>query len=213
MTSTPQDIQLKDIPYIILGGTFCNLSLATFIGFIIRRKKHKFYMVLQMYPATAFLIEGMVIIAGFFFQEKVTDFAMLVDQGLSPLIVGVLGVFFLLIGGYQTYVVWVLHGIVPMYSRFKIFLLNGPFIIYGLRGILFFRFSLPVEMNFIKNFITLTMILHWLYLGLRILLVPIILPQIQKRMISGYPQVSKSDGIYSILLGSAAWLASLLILN
>jgi len=212
-TSCPHEVQLEDAVFIALGGTIFNLSSASIFAIILRASKSPYWMPLKMFAATAFLIEGMVIIAGLFFQETVTDFAWLINLGWAPIFVGFLGVIFLIVGGLMTYKVWVLLGIDLKRSRRLIFLLNGTFILYVFSGYLICQMLLSSEMDFIKKFLALAMVLHLLYLGVRILLTPLILPRIQERMTGDFPKITKRCSRFSMILGSASWVLSFLILN
>ena len=114
----------------------------------------------------------MVILAGLFFKETVTDFSWLISFGWSPILVGLIGFIFINIGGLLTYKVWIMSGIKQKTSRKLIFFLNGPFVVYCLLGFLFGQIMVPIDWIFIKRFLGVALILHWLYIGLRIYFAP-----------------------------------------
>ncbi len=143
-----------------------------------------------MYVAMAFLIEGMVIIGGLFFQETVTDFTWLIQLGWSPFLVGFLGIIFVGIGGYLSYEIWIFLGITPESPRILILLLNSPYILYFGLAYLISQMLLPSEISFMKHFLVISLVLHWSYLGLRIMLVPILMPRIQKRIEMDVPKAT-----------------------
>ena len=95
----------------------------------------------------------------------------------------------------------------------KIIILNLPFILYVLTGYLFAQLVLPTEMAFIKAFMASGMVLHGLYLGLRILAAPVILPRIQNTVKENYPRLTKRDGWINLALGVSTWMLSFLVLN
>jgi len=215
-TSCKQDVQMQDAVFIALGGTIFNLSIASLSGITLRFTRNTHYthwILVKMYAAMTFLMEGIVIITGLFFRKNVTDFAWLIQLGWSPIFVGFLGFIFVGIGGYLSYEIWSILEITPESPRKRIILLNSPYILYF--GLAFFvgQWLLPSEMSFIKSFLAVGMILHWLYLGIRIFLAPAILPGIQKRMRGDIPDETISTSKFNLLLGCASWVLSLLVLN
>ena len=212
-TMSAKEIRLEDAVYIILAGTVVNLSVATLVTLLLRNKPSPYWIPLKMIPATAFLIEGMVIVAGFFIQERVTDFSMLISLGWSPFLVGVLGIVFLLLGGYLTYEVWLLVGVQPESPRLRLLLFDGGFILYTVSGFLLSEYLLPPDMVMIKRFLRVNCSLHWLYLAIRIFFAPSILPVIQNRLQGKSYQMPKRASSLSMILGFAAWVSSILFLN
>ena len=166
-----------------------------------------------MIPATAFLIEGMVIVAGFFIQENVTDFSFILLLGWSPVIVGLLGILFVLIGGYLNYEVWLDIGIRFDCPRTKLFLFNGVFILYILSGFLLSQHLLPPEMEAISRFLRINFAFHGLYLAIRILIAPVVLPLIRRGKEWQSMQYSIQDSSSSMVLGIVGWLISFIVLN
>jgi hypothetical protein len=212
-TTCKQDVQEGDFIFIVLGGSIFNLSIAVISAFILRFAKSPYWIPVKMYAAMAFLIEGMVLIAGLFFQETITDFSWLISLGLPPIFVGSLGVFLIGIGGLLSYEIWILVGINSESSRKLLLLLNSSFFLYGLLGVSMGIAILPIEANFIRKFLAVGMILHWLYLGIRIILAPVILPGIQKRMRGDIPEVTINTSKFNLMLGCASWVLSFLVLN
>jgi len=209
-TSCQQHVREQDFFYIILGGTFVNLSIATISAIAISFAKNPCWIMVKMYSAMAFLIEGMVIIAGLFFQETITDFSWLMELGWSPTVIGFLGISFIAIGGYLSYEIWISLGIC---SRKQILLLNIPLLIYWLLGLAIGVAILPIEISFFRKFLAAILVLQWLYLVLRIILAPILVPRIQKRMCVDTQKVTIGFCKLSLLLGCASWALSLIVLN
>jgi hypothetical protein len=212
-TSCQQDIQERDFIFIVLGGPIFDLSIATLLAIALRFTKSPNWIPVKMYSAMAFLIEGMVIIAGLFFQETITDFAWLISLGLTPIFVGCLGIFLIGFGGLLSYEIWILVGITPESSRKQLILLNGPFFLYGLLGVSMGMAILPIEANFVRKFLAVGMVLHWLYLGIRIILASSIVPRIRERMPGDIPKVAINTSKFSLILGCASWVLSFLVLN
>jgi hypothetical protein len=209
-TSCQQNVRAEDFFFIILGGTVFNLSLATISAIALRFTKKPNWILVKMYSATAFLIEGMVIIAGLFFQETITDFSWLLKFGLPSLIIGFFGVSFIVIGGYLSYEIWISLGIT---STKQILLINLPFLVYFLLGFVMGLVLWPIEISFFRKFMATLLILQWLYLGLRIMLAPMLMPRIQKHMRMDTPKVTIGLSRLSLFLGCASWMLSFLILN
>jgi hypothetical protein len=212
-TSCLQNVQAEDFIHIILGGTVFNLSIATISAIAIRFTKNPIWIFAKMYSAMAFLIEGMVIITGLFFQETITDFAWLIEIGWTPVFVGFLGILIIGIGGLLSYEIWDSLGISQENFRRQLWLINIPFFTYGLLGFVMGLAILPIETNFFRKFMAVCMILHWLYLGLRIMLAPVLMPRIQKRGEMAIPKMTTGLSSLSMLLGSASWAISFLVLN
>lgn len=212
-TTYSQEVEEADAVFIILGGTVFNLSVAAFTAFALRSTRNPYWLPLQMYPPTAFLIEGVVILAGLFFQERVTDFAMLVEFGGSPVLVGLLGTVFTGLGGWLTYRVWKLVGVDAQTPYRLLILLNLPFMLYCLLGSLIGYALLQYEMAFLKKFLTATMLLQWLYVGVRIYLTRLILPRIKSKWGRDPLSLTKAASGYNLLLGTASWVLSFLVLN
>lgn len=212
-TSSVNEIQQEDAVYIILAGTVVNLSVATILALLLQNRTNPSWIPLKMIPATAFLIEGMVIVAGFFIQERVTDFSMLISLGWSPVLVGILGVLILLLGGYLTYGVWLVVGIQPTSSQLELWLFNSGFILYTLAGFLLSEYMLPPEMVLIKRFLRVNFVFHWIYLGIRVYLAPIFLPMMHHGIQVNSFRLTKRAGMLSIILGVTAWMSSFLLLN
>lgn len=212
-TSCKQDIQTEDAVFIVLGGTIFNLSLAAISAITLRWSKSSYWMPVKMYSAMAFLIEGMVIVTGMFFDEVVTDFAWLINFGWTPIFVGFIGIIFIIIGGYLKYEIWILTGIHQKSPPKLIFLLNSPYFLYCAFGVLLGQVILPIEMSFFKKFMAVGMVLHWLYLGIRIYLTPVIMPRIWMRMTEDIYKVTVNSSRFSMILGCASWVLSFLVLN
>jgi hypothetical protein len=208
-TSTPQKIFPTDFEFIALGGTIFNLSVATLTAAMLRFTKSPYWLPARMYPATAFLTEGMVIITGLFFEETITDFAWLVSLGWHSIIVGTLGTLFIIAGGYLTYEIWILIGIDLKSPRKQLLILNIPYLIYILAGFLTGQ-AISIDLDFFKRFLAACAVLQWLFLGIRIMLYPTFAPYIQKRTIKTRPRIALGSSIFSFLLGCALWVVSLL---
>jgi hypothetical protein len=212
-TITSQEVDEADAVFIILGGTVFNLAVASLTALALRSTRSPYWLPLQMYPPTAFLIEGMVILAGLFFQERVTDFAWLVEFGGSPVLVGTLGVVFSAIGGWLTYRVWYLLGIDAETPYRQLISLNLPFLLYSLLGALIGYAFLQYEMVFLKKFLTATMMLHWWYVGVRIFLAPVLLTRIRTMELGDPLILTKGSSVFSITLGMVSWVLSFIVLN
>lgn len=212
-TSSSQEIQTGDAIFIILGGTVFNLTVASLLAIILHRIKSPYFIPLKMYPIMTFLIEGMVILGGLFFDETITDFAMLIELGWSPIWVGMLGLMLIIVGGYLSYELWALQGIHQGCSRKKLLLLNSQYTLYWLAGYLVSQMLLPVELRSVKEFLAICMILHWIYLGIRILIAPSILSRFMKKEMGPIPKISLQSSMFSLILGSASWFLSFLVLN
>jgi hypothetical protein len=212
-TSCQQNVRAEDFLYITLGGTVFNLSIATISAIALHFTKNPNWIFVKMYSAMAFLIEGMVIIAGLFFQETITDFAWLIKLGWSPILVGFLGTLFIVIGGYLSYEVWISLGITQEHSWKQLILINIPFLVYGLFGFVIGLAILPIEISFFRKFLAICMVLHWSYLGLRIMLAPMLMPRMQKRIDLDIPKVTIGLSGFSLFLGCASWVLSFLVLN
>jgi hypothetical protein len=208
-----QEVDEVDAVFIILGGTVFNLTVASLTALALRSTRNPYWLPLQMYPPTAFLIEGVVILAGLFFQERVTDFAWLVEFGGSPVLVGSLGVVFTAIGGWLTYRVWYLVGIDAGTPYSQLILLNLPFLLYSLLGALIGFAFLQYEMAFLKKFLTATMMLNWLYVGVRIFLARVLLTRIRTMELGDPLILTKGSSNFSITLGMASWVLSFMVLN
>ena len=212
-TMSSTEIKPEDGVLIILAGTTVNLFVASGLALILWNRRKPFWIPFKMIPATAFLIEGMVIIAGYFIQERVTDFSFLILLGWSPVIVGLLGILFVLIGGYLNYEVWLDIGIRLDCPRTKLFLFNGVFILYILSGFLLSQHLLPTEMETISRFLRINFAFHGLYLAIRILIAPVVLPLIRRGKEWQSMQYSIQDSSSSMVLGIVAWMVSFIVLN
>jgi len=210
VTSCQQNVRKEDFIFIILGGPVFNLTLATISAIALRFTKNPNWILVKMYSVMAFLIEGMVIIVGLFFRETITDFSWLMELGLSPLIIGYLGVYFIVIGGYLSYEIWISLGI---NSPKQILLINLPFLVYWLLGFAAALVLLPIEISFFRKFMATILVLQWLYLGLRIMLAPILIPRIQKLIELDIPKATTGLSKLSMFLGCASWVLSFLVLN
>lgn len=130
MISTNQTIQPEDFVFIVLGGTVFNLTLAFLVAMLCRSSKSAYAIPLRMYAVMAFLVEGVVILAGLFFEPTITDFSWLISFGWSLVWVAVLGLVFILIGGYLNYEIWILLGFHQNASLISLLILNSPFLLY-----------------------------------------------------------------------------------
>ena len=213
MTTTRQDFQIEDAVFIILGGTVFNLSMASVLATILRKVKSPYWAPLKIYSSMAFLIEGMVIIAGLFFDQTITDFAMLNEIGWSQIWIGLLGTIFILIGGYLSYKIWILYGIHRENSIKKLLWMNSQYVIYFLAGFLISQSLLPEELSSIKELLAICMVLHWLFLAIRILLAPRILSRLEMGKIRPVPEITHYSSTFNLILGVVSWAASFLVLN
>jgi hypothetical protein len=208
-TSTSQNISPNDFKFIVLGGTIFDLSVAILTAAMLRFTKSPNWLPARMYPATAFLTEGMVIIAGLFFEETITDFAWLISLGWHPIIVGILGTLFITAGGYLTYEIWILIGIDLKNPRMKLWILNIPYLLYGLAGFLIGQ-AITIDLDFFKRFLATCAVLQWLFLVIRIMLYPTFAPIIQKRTINTKPRITLGSSLFSLVLGCVLWVVNLL---
>jgi membrane-associated protease RseP (regulator of RpoE activity) len=211
-TSTKQDIQKSDAAFIILGGTVFNLSTAAIFAIIFRKVKSPYLTPLKMYPTMAFLVEGMVIIGGLFFNQTITDFAMLIEMGWPQVWVGTLGLILILIGAYLNYKDWMLFDIYRKNAVRKLLWLNSQYILYSLAGYFVSQLLLPKELLSIKEFLAICMVLHWAYLGIRILLAPRIFHYLNKTA-APFPKITQHASVIILILGCLSWIASFFILN
>ena len=212
-TSCQQEIQPQDLIYIVLGGPVFDLSLAAAVAILLLFARNTNWILLKMYAAMAFLIEGMVLITGLFFDEVVTDFSWLISFGLHPVLVAALGILLIMIGGFLNYEVWNLVGITSETSRMQIFLLNSPFLLYSLVGFAMGFAILPSELKFFRYFLGLAVLLHSLYLALRVAINPFIMPLFQRRKLDKYLPITANLGKFSMVLGCTSWIVSFLVLN
>ena len=74
-TSCQQEVQTQDLTYIFLGGPVFDLLIAAAVVILLRFARNTNWILLKIYAAMAFLVEGMVLINGLFFDEVVTDFS------------------------------------------------------------------------------------------------------------------------------------------
>lgn len=212
-TTSSQNIQMGDAEFIILGGTLFNLLVASLLAIILRRIKTPFLIPLKMYPIMAFLIEGMVILGGLFFDQTITDFAMLLEIGWSRILIGILGLTIIFVGGYLSYEMWILLGFTRESPRKKLFWINSQYALYFLAGYLISQMILPIELRSVRELLAICMVLHWLYLGIRILFAPVILAVFELNKVEQFPKISLHSGVFSIILGFSSWVASILVLN
>ena len=212
-TTCQQDVQPQDFIYIILGGSVFDLSIAAMVAILLRFARSSTFILLKMYAAMAFLIEGMVLVAGLFFDETITDFSWLISLGYPPIFVGIIGVLLIVVGGFLNYGVWNMVGITPESPRMKILLLNSSFLVYGLVGFVMSLAIFPIELQFFRNFMAISTLLQWLYLSLRIVLNAVFMPRIQRRMRTKHPQMTVKFGRLSMFIGSTSWLISFMVLN
>ena len=155
-------------------------------------------------------MEGIVIIGGLFFDEIVTDFAILMEVGWSAIWVSLLGFILILVGGCLSYEIWILHGIHRDSSRKFLFLFNSQYFMYPLVGVLICQILLPIELRSVKEFLAICMVLHWIYLGIRIYLAPRILPVLTNNS-AQYTNISIQSSIFSLFLGCGSWVFSFFI--
>ena len=213
MTTTRQDFQIEDAVFIILGGTVFNLSLASFFAAFLRKVKSPYWAPLRMYSSMTFLIEGMVIIGGLFFDQTITDFAMLNEIGWSKIWIGLLGTILILIGGYLSYKVWMVYGVYQKDSTKKLFWMNSQYIIYFMVGFLVSQTLLPEELSSIKELLAICMVLHWLFLAIRIIIAPGVISRLEMGKEKLVPEISNYSSTFNLLLGVVSWVASFLVLN
>jgi len=213
VTSSQQNVQTQDFPYIVLGGPVFDLIIASFFAVLLRAKRNPYWIPMKMYAATAFLIEGMVLITGLFFQETVTDFSWLISKGLSPIFVGGLGIFLILIAGLLTYSVWEMIGVTATTNRWKVLLLNSSLFLYVLTGFMIGRAIALIAPSFVLRFLLIAMLFHWGYLALRVVLNPLIMSLIQRHQAEPPALVSAKLSRLSMALGGVSWVLSFLVLN
>jgi len=212
-TSCQQEVQSQDLIYIVLGGPVFDLFIAAAVAILLRFVRNTKWILLKTYAAMAFLIEGMVLITGLFFDEVVTDFSWLISFGLHPVLVAALGILLIMIGGFLNYEVWNLVGITSETPRMQIFRLNSPFLIYSLIGFVIGFAILPIELKFFRYFLGLGMLLHSGYLVLRVVINPLIMPLFQRRKRDEPLPITAELGKFSMVLGCTSWVVSFLILN
>ena len=213
VTSTTETVQLSDAAFIALGGTIFNLSIALLLALILHFIKNPAWIPLKMYSAMAFLIEGMVMVAGVFFEEIVSDFQWMVSFGWSPVLVFILGLVILFIGSYLMYELWILLGIGQESTRSWILVFNSSFLLYFIIPAIITPILIPAEMDFISRFVIVLMILHWIWLGIRIILAPIILAKINPLLPKDIPPIDKVTCIFTLILGVLSWIASFVFWN
>lgn len=213
MTSTNQTIQTKDFVFIVLGGTVFNLSIAFLVAILFRTSKSPYDIPLRMYSTMAFLVEGVVILAGLFFEPTITDFSWLVEFGFSQVWVAMLGLVFILIGGYLNYEIWILLGFHQNASTISLLIVNIPYLFYFLVGYLISQGLLPEGMEAVKSLMLISMIMHWIYLVIRILLAPVVFGILLRKRAPIQPQITKRVNAFSMFLGCISWVFSFLILN
>ena len=212
-TSCQQEVQSQDLIYIFFSGPVFQLLIAAAVAILLRFARNTNWILLKMYAAMAFLVEGMVLINGLFFDEVVTDFSWLIYFGLHPMLVAALGILLIMIGGFLNYEVWNLVGITSETPRMQIFLLNSPFLIYGLVGFVMGFAILPIELKFFGYFLGLAVLLHSIYLALRVALNPFIMPLFQRRKRDESLPITAKIGKFSMVLGCTSWIVSFLVLN
>lgn len=213
MTSTNQTIQPEDFVFIVLGGTVFNLTLAFLVAMLCRSSKSAYAIPLRMYAVMAFLVEGVVILAGLFFEPTITDFSWLISFGWSLVWVAVLGLVFILIGGYLNYEIWILLGFHQNASFISLLILNSPFLLYFLAGYLISQGLLPEGMEAVKSLMLICLIMHWVYLVIRILFAPVVFRFLLRKGTIFHPKITKQASTFSILLGCVSWVFSFMVLN
>ena len=213
MTSTTQVILPEDFAFIALGGTLLNLTLAILVVVITRSIKSSYTLPFRMYPVMVFLIEGVVILAGLFFDQTITDFSWLVELGLSQVWVAVIGLVFILIGGYLSYEIWILLGFHQYHPVIALVIVNIPYVLYFLVGYLIGQRLLPDGMEAIKSILFICMVLQLVCLTIRILLAPVIFDLLLRKRTTYQQQITKWASIFNISLGCVAMMMSFLVLN
>ncbi len=166
-----------------------------------------------MYPAMAFLVKGVVIVAGLFFEPTITDFSWLIELGWSRVWVAMLELVFLLIGGYLSYEIWIMHGFHQNASVISLLILNSPYLLYFSAGYLISQGLLPEGMELVKSLLLICMFIHWIYLVIRILHTPVVFDILLQRKKEIHPGIPMQATLFSFVLGCASWIFSFLILN
>ena len=113
------------------------------VAVITGSNKSPYALPLRMYPIMVFLVEGVVILAGLFFDQTITDFSWLGELGLSQVWVAVIGLVFILIGGYLSYEIWILLGFHQYHPVIALVIVNIPYVLYFLVGYLISQRLLP----------------------------------------------------------------------
>jgi hypothetical protein len=211
VTSSAQETMARDAPWIIIGGTVFNLSVAALAAGAQRLTRGIFRGLLKTYAASAFLIEGMVILAGLFFQETVTDFSWLAYFGWSRLAVAGLGAAFSLIAGYLLFDLWHFLGARASGARKTLLVLILPNLLYGLLSLALLQVLLPIDPGFFKRFAAVNLVLQTVYLVGLAWISPWVLSRMQNGG-AGF-KASRRGALVCMLLGCAAWAASFMVLN
>ncbi len=213
MTSTSQDILPEDFAFIVLGGTLLNLTLAILVAVIKGSNKSHYALPLRMYPVMVFLVEGVVILAGLFFDQTITDFSWLVELGLSQVWVGVIGLVFILIGGYLSYEIWILLGFHQYHPVIALVIVNIPYMLYFLAGYLIRQRLLSAGMEAVKSILLICMVLQLVYMAIRILLAPVLYNFLLRKRMVYQQQITKWASLFSLFLGCVAVMMSFIVLN
>ena len=87
-------------PFIDYMGPLFNLLCATVITLILWRKRSPFLVPLLMWPANAFLQEGVAVFIGIaeYFGGSYDDWGMVMRAGIPPIVVAIIGILFIVIG-------------------------------------------------------------------------------------------------------------------
>jgi len=213
MTSTSQVILPEDFAFIVLGGTLLNLTLAILVAVITGSNKSPYALPLRMYPIMVFLVEGVVILAGLFFDQTITDFSWLGELGLSQVWVAVIGLVFILIGGYLSYEIWILLGFHQYHPVIALVIVNIPYMLYFLAGYLISQRLLPAGMEAVISILLICMVLQLVYMAIRILLAPVLYNFLLRKRRVYQQQITKWASLFSLFLGCVAVVMSFLVLN
>lgn len=206
-TSSPQEIQPEDMAWIVLGGTIFNLSVAGIAAQRASKTGGILRGLLRMYAAHAFLIEGTVVLAGFFVEETVTDFSWLMVLGVPPVLVACLGAGFVAVAGALLIRLW---GDFGGHTRVRQALLSATVVLYLLVGAVMASAIGSITPSFIRQFMVIENILLTGFLAGLIVLIPLVRSRMEDRPVEQKQPYSLRTGIFWILTGMAAWVLSLL---
>ncbi len=213
VTSTTDTVQVEDAFLIAAGGTIFDIIIALLIALILWKFSSNFLLPLKMYSVLAFLTEGVVIFAGFFFNETYTDFAILIELGLPAIIVGIISAVLLLIGGFGMYEIWRLLGIKSEDSFFKVILINAAYPLYFGTAFVIMGLILGSSIGNIKILLLIDFVTHLVLLIVLTLIKRPILSRIRKILPKNIKSVDTKICIYSLILGFALIGLSLSFLN
>ena len=213
ITSTSETIQMEDAFLIAAGGTIFDILIAILIAGIFWKFSSPYLLPLKMYPVMAFLIEGVVILAGFFFSDSYTDFAILIDLGFPVFVVGIISAVLILGGLFGMYQIWGLLGIQREDSFLKVLLVNIVYPLYF--GVAYVVMGVLIG-SFVGDIQILMLISLVIHIGLLLLLTSlhkVILPKFVKILPKNIKSPDVKVTLYCILMGVAFVALSLIFFN